>query len=323
VARQVLVTGAAGFVGAGIVRRLLADGENVVAAVGPRSDTWRIDDLAAELHVVPLELADREAVSAAVADAQPEWVFHLAAHGGYSWQADRRRIFDANLTGTINVLEAAMACAPQAVLCAGSSSEYGRKDHAPAESELPEPNSDYAVAKAAATLFASYLGREHGMPVATLRLYSVYGPYEEPARLIPSLVVNGLNGRLPPLVSAATARDFVYLEDAVDAFLLAASRGVTPGAVFNVGSGVETTIAEAAELTREVFAISSEARFGEMTPRGWDTDRWVADPSRIAAELGWRARVSLREGLELTAHWLEHHPELWERYGFQPPEAPA
>lgn len=322
-ARRTLVTGAAGFVGAAVVRRLLEQGHEVVALVRPDSDRWRLVEHVSDIRLIGCDLADGEAVAEALAEARPDWVFHLAAHGGYSWQGDRRRIFAANLTGTINLLEGLAACEPEAVLCAGSSSEYGRKDHASNESEQLEPNSDYAVAKAAATLFASYLGREHGMPVATLRLYSVYGPYEEPARLIPSLVVNGLNGRLPPLVSAATARDFVYLEDAVDAFLLAASRGVTPGAVFNVGSGVETTIAEAAELTREVFAISSEARFGEMTPRGWDTDRWVADPSRIAAELGWRARVSLREGLELTAHWLEHHPELWERYGFQPPEAPA
>lgn len=321
-ARRTLVTGAAGFVGAAVVRRLVEQGHEVVALARPDSDRWRLAGLGADIQLIGCDLADREAVGAALAVARPDWVFHLAAHGGYSWQGDRQRIFAANLTGTINLLEGLAAYEPEAVLCAGSSSEYGRKDHAPNESERLEPNSDYAVAKAAATLFASYLGREHGVPVATLRLYSVYGPYEEPARLIPALVVHGLSGSLPPLVSVATARDFVYLDDVVDAFLLAAGVGVTPGAVFNVGSGVETTIEEAAEVSRKLFAISSPARFGEMSPRGWDTDRWVADPSRIAAELGWQARVRLREGLELTARWLEAHPELWERYGFQPSREP-
>jgi len=311
------VTGAGGFVGAGLVRRLLASGHAVSGLVGPGSDLWRIAEVASELRLLEVDLRDAEALRRAIASARPEWLFHLAAHGGHSWQTDRRRIFETNLAGTINLLEAVGGSAVEAVLCAGSSSEYGRKDHAPSEAELPEPNSDYAAAKAAATLFAGFFGRERAVPVATLRLYSVFGPFEEPARLVPALVVHGLRGALPPLVDGAIARDFVYLDDVLDAFLLAAERGVEPGEVFNVGSGVETTIAAAVESARQLFGLAAEPDFGSMQARAWDTSSWVADPSRIRARLGWQATASFSEGLARTADWLEGRPDLWERYGLR------
>jgi dolichol-phosphate mannosyltransferase len=267
------------------------------------------------LRVVEADLRDGEEVGRAFGDARPEWVFHLGAHGAYSWQAERRRIFATNLEGTINVLEAAGEAGATSVLCAGSSSEYGAKDHAPSEGDVLEPNSDYAVAKAAAALFASFLGREHGLPVATLRLYSVFGPSEQPGRFVPALVVHGLCGELPPLVAGGVVRDFVYLDDVVEAFLLAARSGVEPGAVFNVGSGIETTVFAAVESARRVFRLEVEPQYGSMPSRHWDTRRWVADPSRITSLLGWAPTVAFEEGLARTADWLRERPELWPRYG--------
>ena len=313
--RRALVTGAGGFVGAGITRRLVEQGHDVTALVGTGADLWRLGDLVASVEPVEVDLREPDAVAQAFRNARPEWVFHLGAHGGYSWQTDRRRIFESNVLGTINVLEGVQETGSEIALLAGSSSEYGVKDHAPAESERLEPNSDYAVAKAAATLLASHLGRERGLPVATLRLYSVYGPFEEPGRFIPTLVVHALRGELPPLVDPAIARDFVYLDDVVDAFLLAAARGVTPGDVFNVGTGVETTIADAVDAARRTLGVEAAAQWGSMSPRDWDTQTWVSDPARIRSALGWEPAVSFDEGLTRTAEWLRARPDLWRRYG--------
>jgi dolichol-phosphate mannosyltransferase len=317
VTRRALVTGAGGFVGAGITRRLVEDGHEVTALVGPGADLWRLADLVAGVEQVQADLREPDAVAQAFRAARPEWVFHLAAHGGYSWQTDRRRIFESNVLGTINVLEGAEAGSSEVVLIAGSSSEYGVKDHAPAESERLEPNSDYAVAKAAATLLASHLGRERGLPVATLRLYSVFGPFEEPDRFIPTLVVHALRGELPPLVDPAIARDFVYLDDVIDAFLLCAARGVTPGDVFNVGTGVETTIAEAVDAARRTLGVEAPAQWGSMGARNWDTNRWVSDSTRIRTELGWEPAVPFDVGLARTAQWLQGREDLWLRYGLK------
>lgn len=310
VARRVLVTGAAGFVGANLVRHAAAAGDEVVAIVRPGGEAWRLDGV--EVEVVPADVRDNDAVSRAVARARPDVVFHLAAHGAYSWQGDAPEIMATNVLGTINVLAACSRHAVDAVVHAGSSSEYGFKDHAPTEDEPLEPASDYATAKAAATLLSAEAARAQGLRVVTLRLYSTYGPYEDPDRLVPTLLSHAQRGELPPLVAPDTARDFVHVHDVCRAFALA--DGAPPGAVYNVGTGRQTTIREVVELVRDLFGIEAEPRWGTMDARSWDTSTWVSNPQRIDAEVGWRARIPLADGILATKEWLEASPALAGRY---------
>ncbi|HEX4806902.1 MAG TPA: NAD-dependent epimerase/dehydratase family protein [Conexibacter sp.] len=304
-----LVTGAAGFIGAALARRLLARGDAVTLLSGPGSDPWRVEALRDDAHVIEVDLRDAGAVARVVERARPEQVFHLAAHGAYSWQRSLPRMIETNVAGTAHVAEAALAAGARAIVNAGSSSEYGLKDHAPPEHELPEPNSAYAVTKASATLLGGWLARERGAAFTTLRLYSAYGPWEEPRRLMPALVAAGLDGRLPPLADPAIARDFVYVEDVCDAFLLAAERARPgAGAVYNVGSGRQTTLRELAEVARGVFALDEEPAWAAFPARAWDTDLWVGDARRAAAELGWRARTPLEAGLAAFAAWMDEQP---------------
>jgi nucleoside-diphosphate-sugar epimerase len=308
-AARSLVTGAAGFIGAALARRLVARGDAVTLLAGPGSDPWRLEQMHDVAEVVEVDLRDGEAVARAVRAARPELVFHLAAHGAYSWQRSLERMIETNVTGLANVVDAALDAGARAIVTAGSSSEYGLKDHAPPEDELPEPNSAYAVTKAAATLSCGWAARTRGAAITTLRLYSAYGPWEEPRRLMPALVAHGLDGRLPPLADPAIARDFVYVEDVCDAFMLAAARAVPgAGAVYNVGSGAQTTLRELAEVARRVFGVEEAPAWAAFPAREWDTDVWVADARRIADELGWRARTPLEIGLASFARWMDEQP---------------
>ena len=139
-------------------------------------------------------------------------------------------------------------------------------------------------------------------------------PWEEPKRLIPQVVSLGLDARLPPFADPATARDYVYVDDVCDAYVLAARSVREPGAIFNIGTGVQTTLEQVAELARRVFDIEAQPAWGSMPSRTWDTSCWVADVSRARVELGWTPSTSLEEGLRLTADWLRSHPELENRY---------
>ena len=131
----------------------------------------------------------------------------------------------------------------------------------------------------------------------------------ELTRFIPTLIAKGLEGRLPPLASPDIARDFVYSADVVDAFLTAATRNdVERGAIYNVGTGRQTTIGEAVSLARAAFAIEAEPVWASMKDRHWDTTTWVADPSKIKKELGWQARVPLEEGFARFTTWVREHP---------------
>jgi nucleoside-diphosphate-sugar epimerase len=312
---RALVTGAAGFIGANLVRRLVADGHDVHMVVRPDSREWRVEGLptGARLHEVDLE--DRENVEKVVRSSRPEWIFHLAARGAYSWQADTREILRTNVIGTANLLEEVSAAGFDAFVYSGTSSEYGFKDHAPREDELVEPNSAYAVGKASGTMLCQLFARTGGHRVVVLRLYSVFGPWEEPGRLLPSLVLRGLAGGFPPLVAPAVSHDFVYMDDVIDAFLRAAGGPkVEPGAIFNVGSGVQTTIADAVDVARRVLAIEMEPQWGSMPSRAWDTSVWIADTRRIARELGWKATHSFEEGFRKQAEWFRAHEHLWPFY---------
>ena len=314
--RRVLVTGAGGFVGANLTRRLLADGHDVTATVRPGAGEWRLDELDGQIETVALELADPDAIARLVSASRPEWVFHLGAHGAYSWQRETQRILAVNVLGTAALADACAAAGCERLVHAGSSSEYGFKDHAPAEDEAVEPNSAYAVGKAAATHYLSHLATEGALDAVTLRLYSVYGAWEDPRRLVPTLIARGLDGALPPLVDPDTARDYVAVDDVVEAFVAAArATGVPAGAVYNVGTGRQTAMREIVDVARAELDITAEPDWGTHDPRSWDATTWVADPSAAHRDLGWSARCDVAEGFRRTVQWLRSTPSAAATYG--------
>jgi UDP-glucose 4-epimerase len=317
---KVLVTGAGGFVGANLAASLSQAGHDVVAWIRPESPTWRLDHLQDAVEVVPVDLLDGDAIDVRVRSARPDWVFHLAAHGAYSWQRDAELIMQTNLVSTVRLLAACQRHGFSAFVNAGSSSEYGFQDHAPGEDELPEPNSDYAVMKAAATLHCRFVAQRDDVHVVTLRLYSVYGPWEEPGRLMPTLAARGLEGHLPPLVSPDTPRDFVSVRDAERAFLIAAERtDAERGSVFNIGSGRQTTLREVVEVARAEMGVEEEPEWGTEPQRDWDAAVWVADAERAREKLGWVAEDDLPTGFARMADWLRENPTHWHRFDLASP----
>jgi nucleoside-diphosphate-sugar epimerase len=310
--KRVLLTGATGFVGANLARRLLADGHELHLLLRPAANRWRIEEIQDEVRLHEVDVAEKQSVDDRVRSIRPEWIFHLAAYGSYSTQTDLDAMIQTNLLGTIHLVRACAEVGFDAFVNAGSSSEYGFKDHAPSEEEWLEPNSHYAVTKASAALFCRHTARKENLPITTLRLYSVYGPYEEPTRLMPTLIREGLAGALPPLVNPDVARDYVYVEDVADAFVLAAERDNSGarGAVYNVGTGVQTTIRQVVEVARRTLDISAEPQWGSMPDRQWDTSVWIADSRRIRQELNWRPRHPFETGFRLMVDWFRNNPSL-------------
>jgi len=286
------------------VRRLLDDGLSVGVVADMNAGAGRLRRLVRELDVVSPNILSAD-LSARMVDFRPDWVFHLATYGAYPWQDDLSRATETNITGTARVLDAARRAGFECFVNAGSSSEYGAKDGPAAETDQLEPNSYYAITKAAATLLCSHVARREDVPIVTLRLYSVYGPHEESRRLVPQLLTSALSGSLPPLANPRTARDFVHVDDVCDAFLAAArATNMRRGSVYNVGSGQQTTLAELVRVVDELFGPLPEPRWGSLPDRPWDTSVWVADPSLIRREIGWHAVTDVRSGLIRTAAWL-------------------
>jgi polyisoprenyl-phosphate glycosyltransferase len=300
----ILVLGGGGFVGANLVQRLLQTRSDV-AAVVRRLPAWRLADLDSQ-HLLEVDLTNLAEIRQLLEVVRPRTVLDCAAYGAYPFETNSELIYRTNLNSLVALIELLDKNLLASFVHAGSSSEYGSNSAGPSEAAALVPNSDYAVSKAAAALYISYAGKTLGLPIVNLRLYSVYGPLEDASRLMPNLVKHGIKGSYPRFVSPETSRDFVYVGDVCEAFLMAAGR-LTPdlyGESFNIGSGARTKIRDLAETAREVFGIEKPAAFGSMPGRAWDLDEWYAAPAKAAELIGWSATTKLADGLRLTADWV-------------------
>lgn len=305
---RALVTGAGGFIGANLTRRLLRDGHPIDAVVRPGADTWRLDAIRSEITLHELDLRDAEALRAMLDRARPDWLFHLAAHGGYSWQTDAKAILTTNALASAQLVDMACARGFEAFVQAGSAAEYDVAGAA----RLRAPDA-YAASKTTATRHARAVAVDRGAHVVTLRLCTAYGPWEEPRRLMPAVAMFGLEGRLPPLADPGSVRDFVFVDDVCEAFLRAArATHLCRGSVIDVASGTPTSLAEVVELARDELAIGGEPRWSTRAARPRDAMSLVADAPRI--RYGWRPRWSLRQGFRALVDWLVRDSEMRARY---------
>ncbi len=313
--KRVAITGATGFVGANLALRLLKEGHEVHLLLRKEHSRWRIDPIQDEVNIHILDLSDAEALGSNIASIRPDWIFHLAAYGAYSSQSDLHRMTETNLVATANLVDACTRIGFEVFINTGSSSEYGLKNHAPSENELLEPNSVYGVTKAAATHYCRHIAYTRKVSLTTLRLYSVFGLYEEPTRLIPTLIVEGLNGHLPSLVNPSVSRDYIFIHDVLDAYILAASNpAIIAGKIYNIGTGVQTSLREVVDLACLTLPIKDKPEWGTMPDRQWDTSIWVADHTSITNDLGWRPRYTLKDGFKLTVDWLKSNEGILNYY---------
>jgi nucleoside-diphosphate-sugar epimerase/glycosyltransferase involved in cell wall biosynthesis len=300
----ILVTGASGFIGANLFKKIASVRPDVFAAVRHRRE-WRLADVSDD-YMIAVDLNDYAATKNVIETLVPQTVFHCAAYGAYSFEEDADLIYQTNFLSVVNLVGLLEGSGTTAFVHAGSSSEYGTNCSGPIEEAFCGPNSPYAVAKAATSNFLHYAGKQRSFPAVNLRLYSVYGPLEDMSRLVPTLVLKAKSGDLPPLVDPQISRDFVFVDDVCDAFILAAAR-MHPGLYgesLNIGSGTKTTIADLVETTREVFGVTKEPTFDSMDARRWDLSDWYSNPSKATREIGWVSTTSLDTGLLLTSDWV-------------------
>jgi nucleoside-diphosphate-sugar epimerase/glycosyltransferase involved in cell wall biosynthesis len=301
----ILVTGAAGFVGANLFHMLSGHRQDVFAVVR-REKGWRLADVD-DQSVISADLNDPVQVKNVIETVGPQTVFDCVAYGAYSYEEDAKLIHQTNYQSIVALVSELSKHPLAAFVHAGSSSEYGSNCAAPREDAACEPNSDYALSKLAASNYLQYMGLTRQFPCVNLRLYSVYGPLEDTSRLIPNLLRQAVQGKLPPFVDSRTSRDFVHIDDVCAAFVVAAAK-MNPGiygAVFNIGSGKKTTIGELAEITRDLFDITENPHFGTMQQRKWDLPDWYSDPGKALQELAWKATTELPDGLRSMAEWVK------------------
>lgn len=295
--------------------RLIEEGAEVCVLDQPNARRWALlgrTPLAATLR------ADVRTLAEPAHDAllgEVDAIFHLAAVGVTGEVSDVRQVVTANVDGTLAVLQAAQRLKSRLVYC-GSCFEYGSGDHW-SEDALPAPTTEYGAAKAAGWLLANAFARRTGLEVVSLRPFTMYGPMEPPGRLVPSVVRHALAGRAIDLTPGDQLRDFVFVEDAVDAFIAAATTDAAVGGTFNVCTGTPVTVREVVRRVLQCTGSRSEARFGALAYRPTELAVLSGDPTRAAQVLGWRARFSLEDGLARTIAWFRSAGAEFPEYQLQ------
>jgi UDP-glucose 4-epimerase len=312
---RTLVTGAAGFIGSTLVDRLLGEGHQVTG----------VDNLSAGSPAANLESAHRHkgpgrftfvavdvrhpGLSDVIARTNPDVVFHLAAQIDVCRSVDDPQ-HDArnNVLGTINLLEASRrARVARIIYAASGGSRYGGPTILPAtEDTAIDPLSPNAVANVAGEFYMRAYASMYGLAPICLALANVYGPRQYPHGKPGVVTLFGsamISGRPTTIYGDGSAtRDYVYVDDVVSAFLCAADAPVTTTGVFNVGTGVQTTVTELHQLVAEAVGRSrppdyAAARIGEVHAN-------ALDPTRAGRVLGWKPDTDLTEGIKRTVDWL-------------------
>lgn len=302
---RVLVTGGAGFIGSHLVDALVARGDEV--AVVDDMSGGRPGRVPGDAVVHKLSVTEGAALSAVADDFRPELICHLAARVdvrmSVSDPADDALV---NVVGTVNVLEAARKAGARVILGSTGAVIYGRDAPIPSlEDVLPLPESPYGVAKNCAEQYVELYNRLHGTSHVVLRFANVYGPRQDPAGQVGVVAIfcaRVLAGQRPVVYGdGQQTRDFIYVGDAVRAYLAAADRG-RPG-TWNVGSGAEVSIRQLAAVIgevsgREVNPVFASCRLGELR-------RGALASERARRDLGWAPTVSLIDGVGRVYRWIE------------------
>jgi UDP-glucose 4-epimerase len=306
---RALVTGGAGFIGSHLADALLSHGADVV--VLDNLDGGRTANVPAGAAFVEGSILNPDLLASAAAGCR--FVFHLAALGSVPRSVAEPRLFhDVNVTGTLNVLEAARAAGVRRVVFSASSSAYGESEVLPkVESMPPTPRSPYAANKVACeAMMGAYAGC-YDLDAVSLRYFNIFGPRQNAnsayAAVIAAFARAMLAGRRPTVYGdGRQSRDFTYVANAVHANLLAAVHGGRlDGAVLNVGCGRAITVNE---LAREMAAALGRPELGEPVheaPRAGDVKHSMADLRLVESAIGYRPITSFEEGLRQTMAWYQ------------------
>jgi UDP-glucose 4-epimerase len=298
---RLFITGASGFVGAAALSAALQAGHQVAAPVRPGSLAQRLAPFEGQYLRLSLDLRDAAGVATAMAEFRPDAVLHLAWWGvTNSARFDRRQVTD-NIEAACALTEAAAASGARAFVGVGSQGEYGAGSTM-GEDTLPRPTSLYGASKVSALFLTRQLAEQAGMRHAWLRLFSVYGPGDNDAWLIPMLITEMLAGRRPRTTLGTQAWDWLYIDDVARAILAAAATPTAEG-VFNLGSGRAVSVRAVVERIRDLAAPGMELVFGEISFRPDQVMHMQANISRLTAATGWTPQIAIEEGLATTVAW--------------------
>jgi dolichol-phosphate mannosyltransferase len=296
---KILIIGASGFVGAGVFDYLIKEDFKVIG-LSRTIKPWRISPMLSDNYLN----IENEDILSVLNRERPDILINFAANGAYSFQRDFTNIVNSNLIFLEKIAKWSNENSSY-LINAGSSSEYGSNSAGPSEDSISKPNSLYAVTKQAGTQLLEHYSTL-GLRSVVLRLYSVYGPKEDPSRLMPAVMRGVIKGEWPNFTDPLISRDFIYLEDIcrLVARLIQCKENNSDKLfnVYNVGSGIKTTIGDLIKTLEMEFGMP-KVQNGKFPKRKWDVENWYANIDKVSKELDWRPAFDVKAGLIKMRDW--------------------
>lgn len=296
---KVFLTGASGFIGAHVMRALLANAHSVMALVMPDDPMWRLKDERGQFATVTGSLEDLEILRSTLREFKPDACIHLA------WYAEPGQYLHApknipSLTGSLSLLQELIQVGCRQVVMAGTCAEYDTEMGFLREDGPTRPATLYAAAKLSCCLLAQQIAAAEKVNFVWGRVFYPYGPQEDQRRVIPATIRSLLQGQPFPATLGEQVRDYIHVEDVAAAFCVLAERQ-TRG-IFNISSGVPVTIRQLLETIGNVMGCADLLQFGARPYRQWEP-LFICGDNRRLRELGWHSTYSLVEGLKHTVNW--------------------
>lgn len=322
--QTVLVTGGGGFIGSRLCERLVQSGATVRAFVRYTSRAeigllrFLEPDILKKVEIIRGDLRDFSAVAKSLRGV--DIVFHLGALISipYSYVHPVETV-QTNVLGTLNILEACRKSGAKLVHTS-TSEVYGTALRVPIDEDHPlQGQSPYSASKIGADKLVESYFRSFGVPTVTVRPFNTYGPGQSTRAVIPTIVTQALAGGVVRLGNLDAIRDFTYLDDTVEGFLLTAQADTWNGETYNLGSGEEISIGAIAALIFRLMGKQAEIQLekNRLRPEKSEVLRLISDNRKAKLELGWQPTVGMEEGLQRTIRWIGEHLELYqpEEYG--------
>jgi nucleoside-diphosphate-sugar epimerase len=315
----VFITGITGFIGSNIARALVEEGSDVYGLVRhvSRFELRSLEPILEKIHFVEGDLGEYHSVRSAIASVAPKVIIHLGALTPvrHSFE-DPYPYARINYEGTMNVAHAALEVSPNTRVIAASTAEvYGWQPHVPtSEDARLNPSSPYAVSKAAADAYLQMAVKIYGLKATVLRCNNTYGRVGERGFLVEYLISSMIAGRTVYIGAPDHIRDYMFVDDHVNAYVRAVTSAEATGEAFNVSPGNPVSNIALAKKVAELVNFKGRIVAGSyppgypMRPPQWDTDYIVLDSQKIRAKLGWKPSVSLDDGLKRVL-------DLWKRAG--------
>jgi UDP-glucuronate decarboxylase len=298
---KVLVTGASGFVGSCVVRRLLERGHSIMILAVPADPLWRLQEVRNRFSVADAHMGQVEVLRRRFREFRPEACIHLA------WYAEPGQYLHATenvvcLAETVALLGELIDSGCRRIVMAGTCAEYDT-DYGYLREDTPtKPTTLYAAAKTSCYLVSRQIAARAQVDLAWGRIFSPYGPREDTRRIVPAAICSLLQGRPFPATDGGQIRDYVHVEDVATAFCLLAE--TTAEGAFNIASGEPVTIRHLLETIGILTGRGDLLQFGRVPHRDWDPP-FICGDSRRLRQIGWRPRYTLHAGLAHTVDWWQ------------------